>query len=336
MLYNNLYDSRWCGAHGIGRFAHELGIRIPNTPISTSGEPMSPLDPFRLSFLSFPNNTLFLSPGYNAPLITSIPYILTIHDLNHIDRPENSSVLKRLYYRFILMGLCRRAAAVLTVSEFSKHRIVEFFGIDPQHVFNVGNGVDETFSPDGEVFSVEGGYVLCVSNRRGHKNEEGLLKAFAKASLPKNLKLVLTGEESSSLNSLALLLGINDRMMFMGKVNESKLAALYRGATFMIFPSFYEGFGLPIIEAFASGTPVITSNVTAMPETAGDAALLVDPMDIVDIASAMSRLYDSSVLRNQLVERGLERVKSFTWNAVAEKVKNVLNLVKAPTSEIIP
>jgi glycosyltransferase involved in cell wall biosynthesis len=324
-----LFDTRWIDGHGIGRFANEVHRRLQTVELKVEGRPMSPLDTLRLSWamLFARRDDWLLSPGYNAPLITHLPYVFAIHDLNHIDRNDNSSVVKRLYYRLVLRRLCRRARAVLTVSEFSKQRIVDWFGLDAARVFNVGNGVSESFRPDGPRHVVYGGYVLCVSNRRGHKNEEGLLQAFARAPLPADLKLVLTGEASEGLNELARSLGIGDRLVFSGKVSEADLGALYRGAVFLVFPSFYEGFGLPIVEAFACGTPVITSNVTSMPEIAGDAALLVNPHDVDEIAQAMVRLHGSTELRSSLVARGHRRVAAFSWDAVARRIQAAVQAV---------
>lgn len=285
---------------------------------------MSPLDPFLLSkylgrFTKI--GSWFLSPGYNAPFASPIPYFLTVHDLNHVDRPENSSTLKRMYYKTILRRLCLNARGVFTVSEFSRQRVVEWFGVPDTNVFSVGNGVSSAFSNEGSCVLEYDEYVLCVSNRKGHKNEAGLLKAFAAANLPAALKLVLTGEETGELAALAAKLGLSSRLVFAGRVSEERLATLYRSALFMVFPSFYEGFGLPIVEAYASGTPVITSNLTSMPEIAGDAALLIDPHDIEQMASEIRRLYLSESLRQDLSRRGLVRAKEFSWDKVAERVK---------------
>jgi glycosyltransferase involved in cell wall biosynthesis len=321
------FDSRWIGTHGIGRFAKEIGDRLTHKSLSCKGKPMSPLDPFRLSFQKLPPGGWLLSPGYNAPLLSRTPYLMTVHDLNHIDRTDNSSRLKRIYYSLILKQLLRRARAVLTVSEFSKSRIIEWSRLDSSRVFNVGNGVSEIFRPDGRRYEANGGYILCVSNRRGHKNEEGMLKAFSHARIPASVKLILTGEPTPELLKLAIKLGIGNRLIFSGRVSEDDLAALYRGALFLVFPSFYEGFGLPIVEAFSSGTPVITANVTSMPEIASNAALLVNPSDINDISAAIERLHDSPELRAELVQRGFKRAANFSWDAVAGRIKAAVKAV---------
>ena len=325
-----VYDTRWCGEHGIGRFAREIAAHIPHVALESPGLPMSATDPVRLSrslaSVREPG-AWFLSPGYNAPLWAAMPYVLTVHDLNHIDRPENSSFLKRVYYQTVLRSLCARARAVLTVSEFSRQRIIDWFSLSPDKVFTVGNGVSSVFVPDGVRHLTGYRYVLCVSNRRGHKNELGALRAFATAGLPGDARLVFTGNPDPALMAHAQSLGAADRVVFSGRVNELELAALYRGALMLLFPSFYEGFGLPIVEAFASGIPVISSCVTSMPEIAGQAALLVDPHAHEEIAGAIRQLHDDETLRRQLIERGLDRVAAFSWAAVAARVRDAIRVV---------
>lgn len=318
------FDFRWSGEHGIGRFAREVGERLEVVPYCGPGRPMSPQDPFRLVRSLMPlrgPGHWFLSPGYNAPLLTVLPYVLTVHDLNHIDRADNSSPGKRLYYRTVLRRLCRDARAVLTVSNFSRERIIDWFGLDAANVFNVGNGVSEVFSTEGPRFQLGAEYVLCVSNRRRHKNELGVLTAFAAARLPSHVRLVLTGDETPELRAHAQALGIGEALVFSGRVSEKALAGLYRGALCLFFPSFYEGFGLPIVEAFASGTPVISSTVTSLPEVAGDAGLLVDPHDIDAMAQALRSLHDDPALRGRLIALGLSRVPQFSWDAVVKRVR---------------
>lgn len=323
-------DKRWYGEHGIGRFAQEISKRLNVKQYMGHGKPMSPIDSLMLAYQLSKNskiNNWFLSPGYNGPLWGKTPYVLTIHDLNHIDRSDNSNLAKRIYYRLVMRRLSRRARAVLTVSEFSRLRLISWMGLDPTRVFNVGNGVSDVFCSEGERWSCGFDYVLSVSNRRGHKNERAVVAAFAVASLPISVRLVFTGHETKELVNYAKSVGVSDRLIFTGRVTEGTLASLYRGATCLCFASLYEGFGLPIIEAFASGTPVITSNITSMPEIAGDAALLIDPNNIASIAKALSNLYADSELRGQLVQRGYARVKKFTWDGVADRVKAAISAV---------
>lgn len=325
-----LFDQRWIGLHGIGRFAWEISKTLSYTEIGMKKKPAHVIDCLRLAFyLQRKENIefIFYSPGYNSPLWSTNPFVFTIHDLNHIDRPENSSLLKRLYYELILRSACRRAAAVLTVSEYSKNRICDWAGISRDKVINVGNGVSDSFGLRAAPYTPGYPYLLCVGNRKGHKNEARVLDAFARVAVGTAYRLLFTGDSSPELQAQAVRLGVGTSVVFTGRVDEDQLAGLYRGARLLAFPSLYEGFGLPLLEAFACGTPTLTSNVTAMPEVAGDAALLVNPESVDEIADAMRRLMDDEVLRASLIEKGLARVKSFTWAAVASRVRTVLEHV---------
>jgi glycosyltransferase involved in cell wall biosynthesis len=330
------FDTRWCGLHGIGRFASELSKRLPHEGYCPPGRPMSPLDPLRSHFaakaLSIENNWI-LSPGYNAPLFSPMPYVMTIHDLNHIDREENSSYAKRFYYRHVLKVLCEAAVGILTVSEYSRNRIVDYFTIPREKVFSVGNGVSSIFHGNmvskhdaSSAFSSRR-YALCVSNRKGHKNEVRLLCAFSIAAKNESIELVFTGNPTTQLIELARQLGIASRITFTGSIDEERLALLYRQAEFLVFPSLYEGFGLPIVEAFASGTPVLTSNITSLPEIGGEAALYVDPYSVDDIARGIRELICSADLRATLRSRGYERVREFTWDGVVKRVQDAAEVI---------
>ena len=164
-----------------------------------------------------------------------------------------------------------------------------------------------------------------VSNRRPHKNEERALAAFARARIDPSIRLLLTGLPTNTLQAFIAHLGLTERVDFLGRVEDTQLPAVYRGALGLLFPSFYEGFGLPVIEAMASGVPVLTSTVTALPEVAGDAALLVDPYDVDAIASGIERLLTDEDLRTRLRVAGLKRAAMFRWDDVAARVQRVLD-----------
>ena len=142
-----LYDLRWAGPHGIGRFAREIASRVNHIELDMPGRPMAPLDPLHLSFAlrRYAPELTFFSPGYNAPLWARQRFVFTMHDLNHIDRPENSSSLKRLYYAAVLRRACWRASKVLTVSNYARRRIIDWSGVPANQVVNVGNGVAAEF-----------------------------------------------------------------------------------------------------------------------------------------------------------------------------------------------
>lgn len=325
-----LFDSRWCGQHGIGRFATEVLRRLNNSDcIDLRVKPTSPFDPLVLSFyLFFKSYDFFISPGYNAPFFSRKPFALTVHDLNHIDVSDNSSFLKRLYYEFVLKRACRKSLFVFTVSEFSKNRIAEWSGISREKIFVVGNGVSSSFTPDGDVYALDGRYVLCVSNRKGHKNEVGVIESFALAKLPDDVMLVFTGAANEYLDKVIEKFNLSGKVLFVGKVSEDELASLYRGAICLLFPSFYEGFGLPALEAMACGTPVITSNVTSLPEVVGDSGILVTPNNSQEIADALALITNSETLRSELILKGLKRSSEFSWERVFSKILTKLNAVR--------
>jgi len=202
-------------------------------------------------------------------------------------------------------------------------------GVGPDQVVNVGNGVSAVFSPVGPRHEPGYPYFFCVGNRKAHKNEARLLQAFAAAQLPSPTRLILTGSPSPELLTIMHDLNIEDKVVFTGRVNEEMLASLYRGATALLFPSLYEGFGLPVVEAMASGTPVLTSTVTSLPEVAGEAALLVDPQDLSAITSGIQRLAAEPDLRALLAERGLTQAAKFSWDGVAARVQAVLDEVES-------
>jgi len=325
--YNIFFDNRWSGDHGIGRVSRMLDAALCLPRLTLSGKPASPLDPLRLliAMLKLGKDDAVLSPGFNVPLFVIRPYIFTLHDLNHIDRPENTSMLKKLYYRLILRPACNKAFKILTVSEFSRQRILSWAKVPEERVVNIGNGVDPSFKPDVVPYEPGYQYLLCVGNRKAHKNEVRVLKGFAKAVIPQNVCLVFTGNVSKQLMELSEQLGVLNRVIFVGRVPESDLPSLYKGAIALLFPSLYEGFGLPVIEAMACGTPVLTSKTTSLPEVAGDAALLVDPESIAEISSGIELLHNDEELRNTLSARGLQQAQRFSWNTVVSHLKTVLD-----------
>jgi glycosyltransferase involved in cell wall biosynthesis len=316
-------DQRWIGNHGIGRFARHVLANLNYRPISLDDHPAAALDSWRLALAlrELTRQDLFFSPGYNSPLFSASPFVFTIHDLSHVYCPENSSLPIRLYYATLTKRACQRAASILTVSEFTRSQIVEWSGVRPEKVFNVGCGVDGAYRPDGNSYGLTFPYLLCVSNRKRHKNEFRVVQAFAHAALPSEMHLVFTGSPTHELSAHLERHAVTSRVHFVGVVPESKLPSLYRGAVALVFPSLYEGFGLPVLEAMASGTPVVTSNITAMPEVAGGATLLVDPTSVEQIAATIGRIVSDAALRRRLREKGLERASQFSWPKTVAKVQ---------------
>ena len=324
------FDERWIGEHGIGRFAKELFARLEGVQAAgLSGSPAGALDPIRsASWLTRHKKDVFFSPGFNAPLWHQARSIITVHDLIHVDIKEEGGALKDLYYSGIVKPACRKAKRVFTVSEFSRQRIIDWSGASPDRVVNVGNGVSSVFGAsqeDSEVAPLPMPYFFCVSNRKAHKNEKRLLEAFRMATAGSDTMLAITGKKTPDILHEIEKNGLLGRVHFTGRLDDSKLAHYYRFAKAVLFPSLYEGFGLPVVEGMACGTPVLTSTLTSLPEVAGEAALLVDPLSVEAIADGIDRLHCDDALRESLIERGLMQAKLFTWERVAQRAQAALD-----------
>jgi glycosyltransferase involved in cell wall biosynthesis len=321
-------DQRWIGNHGIGRFARHVLEGLEYSPLPLGSNPAAPLDSLFLSraLRDLGRDDLFFSPGYNTPLFCRAPFVFTIHDLNHVYCPESTKPHIQLYYATVMKRACRAAARILTVSEFSRQQIIDWAGVSPDKVCNVGCGVDAEYRTEGDVYGLPFPYVLSVSNRKPHKNDLRVVKAFASANLDSRMHLVFTGEPRAELVRTLEAHGLSSRADFVGLVPEERLPSLYRGAEALIFPSLYEGFGLPILEAMACGVPVVTSNVTGMPEVAGDAAMLVDPRSVEEISHAMGKIVSERSVRQQLIEKGISRAAGFSWTSTVNRVQKALAL----------
>lgn len=324
-----LCDARWIGAHGIGRFASEVLRRLPEFRQLAGGpKPLSAADPLWLGWkLAVGRPRLFFSPGFNPPPFGSAPFVFTIHDLIHVRIPAEASLAKHLYYRLVVKPACRRAHRVLTVSEYSRTQILEWSGVPPDRVVNVGNGVGPPFSPDGLRRQSGCPYILYAGNSRPHKGLLTLLQAFR--GLPeRDLRLVLAGRLGAETAQLAQSLGIGHRTEIVDSPDDDELASLYRGALALVLPSLMEGFGLPALEAMACGTPVIASRAGSLPEVVGDAGVLVDPLDPAAIRREIESLQANPERRAAMRSRGIERAQQFTWGNVADKVRAVLGAAR--------
>lgn len=317
-----IFDTRWFGEHGIGRFATEVYDEDFFQPIKLKGNPVSIFDVIKLTIYLFFNKNFFFSPGFNAPFFFLHRTAITIHDLNHIDVNANTSFLKKLYYNIVLKRACRKAALIFTVSEFSKGRIVDWSGINPDKVKVVYNGVSSAFHQDVQPYLPGFPYIFIVGNRKLHKNEDRALRAFAQADIDKNIHVLFSGKPSDQLVNTAKELQIEDRVKFLGRLSEDELASTYKGALCLLFPSLYEGFGLPVIEAMACGTPVITSNTTSLNEICQGAGFLVDPSNVELITKKIEESINNPILATDNVRKGFNRAKDFSWN----KTKKILLL----------
>jgi glycosyltransferase involved in cell wall biosynthesis len=321
-----LFDARWIGDHGIGRFAREVIARLPEVEaVRGSIAPLSPLDPLYTSWIIRKNKpAVFYSPGYNPPLYSISPFVFTIYDLIQINLPSNKSLMKSTYFKYIVRPACHRAFKILTTSEFSRTSIINWSHVSPDKVINVSCGVSDEYHPEGPRYEPGYPYLLYVGNRKPHKNLPGLFEAFRLSGINSKIKLILSGDPDRETVNLIRENKLQNSVVFAGIIPERMLPRYYRGAEALVLPSQYEGFGLPVLEAMACGTPVVTSNSTSLPEVAGPATLLIDPDKSDEIAGAIHRVVNDSSLRERMRKLGIEQAKKFSWDKTADSVKSVL------------
>jgi glycosyltransferase involved in cell wall biosynthesis len=249
--------------------------------------------------------------------------VITVCDVTPLLFPGTHGRLNVGHFRFALPAILRRADRIITISHCSKRDIVRLYGLPEEKVIVTMLAADPCFRPlpkgggGGLVQALPRPYILNVGTLEPRKNLEGLLHAFARAKragIPHTLVIAgARGWGDSRLAPLPEALGITDSVVFTGFVEDDDLPHLYGNADFFVYPSLYEGFGLPVLEAMACGTPVITANTSSIPEVAGDAALLVDPRSETDLAAAMVRLAGDGDLRGDLGLRGLSQAARFSW-----------------------
>lgn len=273
---------------------------------------------------------LFHSPHYVLPMFLKTKSVVTIHDLIHIIDPA-FGLAQRAYAKFMIRSAISKAEALITVSEHTKSNMVEILGAPENkiHVIPNGGGADFERTTDeklGEILDSLGlkkGYYLFVGSDRPHKN----LKAVERVLdlMNDDTRFVIAGRVLDENKKIFSRFG--KRALFMGAMEKEELQALYSGAEALLFPSYLEGFGLPILEAMACKTPVVTSNRSSMPEVAGDAARLVDPDDAEAMAAALDKIRSDKVYRNDLVAKGLERIQLFSWESMAAKTLDIYEAV---------
>jgi len=280
---------------------------------------------------------LFHAPHYVVSPLIRVPYVVTIHDCIHLRFPQYLPNRAALHYARTMMTLAaRRAQRVLTVSQASKEDILHYLGVPAEKVEVIYNALDERLAAPPtdadmqrvrERFQLTSPFVLYTGNIKPHKNLDRLIEAYSilRRRGFEHTKLLIIGDEVSKYPMLRRLVHrfqLHHHVRFLGFVPDATLASLYRLASAFVFPSLYEGFGLPPLEAMSAGAPVITSNVSSLPEVVGDAALLIDPMDAGAIADAMARVLGDESLRHELVRRGHERVKAFSWERSVAQVRD--------------
>jgi glycosyltransferase involved in cell wall biosynthesis len=289
--------------------------------------------------------TLFHAPHYVLPPLVGCRSVVTIHDCIHLMFPQYlPNPLAHRYARASISLAARRATRIMTVSESSKRDILRFVDVPAEKIDVIYNAYDERFGLEPneedvarvrERYQLAGPFVLYAGTVKPHKNLERLIEAFhlVRRQGLDDLTLVLIGDEISKYAALRRAVHryqLHKHVRFLGYMPQDTLAVMYRLARVFVFPSLYEGFGLPPLEAMASGTPVVTSNVSSLPEVAGDAALLVDPDDPSAIAAAIERVLTDEALAGRLRLKGLQRASHFSWEASIRRVREIYEQVAAP------
>lgn len=278
---------------------------------------------------------LLWSPNNTGPLAIS-RQVCTLHDLIPLDRPQWFNHRFARWYAWLLPRLARRVQHIIAISEFTRQRAIELLRVPATKVTIIPNGVDSRFYPrsSDEIASMRAAlgipdvaYVLCVGSLEPRKNLLRLLEAWSivQEYVDREIWLVMAGARGSSRVFRALSVdSIPPRVYFTGYVSDEHLPALYSGALAMAYPSLYEGFGLPPLEAMACGTPVVTSKGTSLPEVVGNSAVLVDPEDCLSIAEGLEQVLSSASLRESLSKSGIRRAARFSWDSTAEQTLELL------------
>ena len=276
---------------------------------------------------------LFFSPVYEGMFFPNVPQIVTVHDLIPLKYPEVSPKWK-YYYQYALPFLLKQSQRVVCVSEYTKQDIIQTYGLNPNAIDVVYNGYDRNLfypQPDSEILQKYNlnKYLLYVGDMRFYKNLTRCLEAFDRLR-DKNCKFVITGRKDDffypQIERQVAKLSSKERILFLDYVPIADLPRLYSMAQALVFASLYEGFGLPVLEAMACGCPVITSEVTSIPEVGGDSVLYVDPYDVDSIVIGMERVLSDRELQTNLSHMGLERAKLFGWDKAARDICQVFEL----------
>jgi glycosyltransferase involved in cell wall biosynthesis len=281
---------------------------------------------------------VYHAPHYVLPPAVPCRSVVTIHDCIHLMFPQYlPNRAAYIYARSLMWAAAKRSDRILTVSESSKRDIIHYFNVPPEKIVVVYNALDERFGtepPPEEVarvrerYQLDHGFVLYAGNIKPHKNLVRLIDAFEGLRRDgfEELKLLIIGDEISKWPALRRAVHkykLHKHVRFLGFLPDETLHVLYRLAAVFVFPSLYEGFGLPPLEAMASGTPVVTSNVSSLPEVAGDAAVLVDPYDAVAIKEGIQRILTDPAFAAELRAKGLQRAREFSWERSVARTREI-------------
>jgi glycosyltransferase involved in cell wall biosynthesis len=283
---------------------------------------------------------LFLSPDGYLSLSTSVPSVQVIHDLHFVHFPQNIPWMERNYYSYFFPRYANKAARIACVSEYTKKDIINSFQIKAEKIDVVYNGANELYAPLGseeiiktqKIYTKSSPYFLFVGALHPRKNLVNLFLAFDafKKTYHNNFQLLIVGAKmwkTSAIENAYKNMEFKEDVIFTGHLDSNKLKYIYASAHALVYVPYFEGFGIPIVEAMYCDVPVITSNVTSMPEVSGDAALLVNPFSVDEIKDAMLKLTKDEEYRKMLIEKGKIRRKNFSWQQSADRLWSCISKV---------
>lgn len=270
------------------------------------------------------------SPHYNLPVLARKRLVVTVHDVFHLAMAEQvKGVHKRLYARLLFAAVAARARRTICVSDFTARELEKYTGLSRDRIEVIHNGVESAwFGVDRSIPPAGRPYFLFVGNVKPHKNLARLVEAFSCVAARVPHDLVIVGKKEGFITGDEVVAGmaarLGERVRFTGYVDDAALRGYYAAADSLVFPSLYEGFGLPPLEAMACGCPVLSSQAASLPEICGDAALYCDPYSVEEMAERLVQMAEDRVLRESLKERGVARASTFTWDSAAARTLAVL------------
>jgi glycosyltransferase involved in cell wall biosynthesis len=266
---------------------------------------------------------VMFNPGFTAPMLAPCACVTVFHDLQHKRHPEYFRWFDRPFWRLLLWASAHRSRTLIAVSEATGEDLSRYYPFTKGRVVVIPHGVSDAFFMLGR--SRTEPYLLCVSTLHPHKNLERLIRAYAQKA--REFKLVIAGMRgfhSDALDRLIAELGCGDSVRLTGWIPREELMALFEKARAFVYPSTFEGFGMPVLEAMAAGIPVACSDIPPLKEVAGDAALFFDPLDEDALAAAIERIMDDEALRQKLAQAGSKRARDFTWTRAALATQQTL------------
>lgn len=274
--------------------------------------------------------TLLHSMAFVLPVFSRCPAVVTVYDLSFIHFPHSFPVVQRLYLHWQTRFACRHARQVITISESGRQDVHRFFGVPLEKIAVVYPGVDEDYRPlSVDMFRQQKGlpnqFILHVGTLQPRKNLLTLINALPYVELP-DVPLVLVGGKGwlyDEIFARVEALNLQKRVRFVGYVPDEELPLWYNAAAVLVFPSLYEGFGMPVIEAMACGTPVVAANTSSIPEAAGEAALLFDPHDMETVAKQITAVLQNPILCATMREKGFQQAKQFSWQQTGQKTAEI-------------